>query len=46
VERHLRNFHWKDPADIAHCKEGLLKAGVPYARLKLVETGRKRGTDS
>ncbi len=29
VERHLRNFHWKIPADIAHYREGLLKAGVP-----------------
>jgi adenylate cyclase len=29
VERHLRNFHWKNPADIAHYRDGLLKAGVP-----------------
>jgi adenylate cyclase len=29
VERHLRNFRWKNPADIAHYREGLLKAGVP-----------------
>jgi adenylate cyclase len=46
VERHLRNFHWKDPADIAHYKDGLLKAGVPFARLTLVETGRKRAADT
>ena len=38
VERHLRNFHWKNPADIAHYREGLLKAGVPSTRLTLVET--------
>ena len=29
VERHLRNFRWKTPADIAHYRDGLLKAGVP-----------------
>ena len=29
VERHLKNFHWKQPADIAHFRNGLLKAGVP-----------------
>ena len=28
VERHLRNFRWKIPADIAHYREGLFKAGV------------------
>jgi adenylate cyclase len=38
VERHLRNFRWRTPADIAHYREGLLKAGVPSTRLKLVET--------
>ena len=31
VERHLKNFHWKQPADIAHFRNGLLKAGVPPA---------------
>jgi adenylate cyclase len=46
VERHLRNFNWKEPADIAHYKDGLLKAGVPFARLTLVDTGRKRAADS
>jgi adenylate cyclase len=29
VERHLKNFRWKIPADIAHYREGLSKAGVP-----------------
>ena len=42
VERHLRNFHWKSAADIAHYREGLLKAGVPYGKLKLVEPVPKR----
>jgi adenylate cyclase len=37
VERHLRNFHWKQAADIAHYRDGLLKAGVPFSRLTLVE---------
>ena len=46
VERHLRNFHWKSPDDIAHYKDGLLKAGVPYARLTLVESASKRAADS
>jgi len=31
VDRHLRNFRWKNPADIALYREGLLKAGVPVS---------------
>jgi adenylate cyclase len=42
VERHLRNFHWKTPADIAHYREGLLKAGIPFSKLTLVEPVSKR----
>lgn len=42
VERHLRNFRWKNPADIAHYREGLLKAGIPSTRLTLVQTTPKR----
>jgi adenylate cyclase len=42
VERHLRNFRWKAPADIAHYREGLLKAGVPLSKLTLVEPVSKR----
>ncbi|MCA6110950.1 adenylate/guanylate cyclase domain-containing protein [Bradyrhizobium cenepequi] len=45
VDRHLRNFHWKQPADIEHYREGLLKAGIPLARLTLVET-RKLAAES
>jgi adenylate cyclase len=41
VERHLRNFHWKNPADIAHYREGLLKAGVPSTRLTVVAPARR-----
>src|SRR5882762_6969190 len=42
VERHLRNFRWKTPADIAHYRDGLLKAGIPSTRLTLVQTAPKR----
>jgi adenylate cyclase len=42
VERHLRNFRWKNPDDIAHYREGLLKAGVPFGKLTLIEAGSKR----
>jgi tetratricopeptide (TPR) repeat protein len=42
VERHLRNFRWKRAADIAHYREGLLKAGVPLGELSLVEPASKR----
>ncbi|MDB5513520.1 MAG: adenylate cyclase, partial [Tardiphaga sp.] len=42
VERHLRNFRWKVPADIAHYRDGLLKAGVPLSRLTLVDPVSKR----
>src|ERR1700682_4236226 len=38
VEKHLRNFRWKTPADIAHYREGLLKAGVPLSKLTLVRS--------
>lgn len=41
VERHLRNFRWKLPADTAHYRAGLLKAGVPLRNLSLVESGTK-----
>jgi adenylate cyclase len=42
VERHLRNFRWKTPADTAHYREGLLKAGIPLSKLTLVESTSKR----
>jgi len=42
VERHLRNFRWKNPADIAHYREGLLKAGVPLSELNLAGPVSKR----
>lgn len=42
VERHLRNFRWKNPADIAQYRKGLLKAGVPSGELSLAEPTSKR----
>jgi adenylate cyclase len=41
VERHLRNFRWKASSDIAHYRDGLLKAGVPSTRLTLVESPKR-----
>jgi adenylate cyclase len=46
VEKHLRNFRWKLPADIALYREGLLKAGVPSTRLTLVGPAAKRSANS
>jgi len=43
VERHLRSFHWKRAEDIAHYRDGLVKAGVPYGTIALVG---KRAADS
>ena len=42
VERHLRNFRWKTPADIAHYRDGLLKAGVPLNGSAPTESVTKR----
>jgi adenylate cyclase len=42
VERHLRNFRWKSSADAAHYREGLLKAGVPFGKITLVESAPTR----
>jgi adenylate cyclase len=42
VERHLRNFRWKNPADIAHYRDGLLKAGVTLSKLAAIESASKR----
>ena len=46
VEKHLRNFRWKLAADVAHFREGLLKAGVPPGHLTLVESAPKLAADS
>ncbi|RXH11121.1 adenylate/guanylate cyclase domain-containing protein [Bradyrhizobium guangzhouense] len=46
VDRHLRNFHWKRPEDIAHYRDGLLKAGVPASKLTLVQSDVRRAAES
>lgn len=46
VDRHLRNFHWKRPEDLAHYREGLLNAGVPLGKLTLVQSDVKRAAES
>jgi TolB-like protein/class 3 adenylate cyclase len=46
VERHLSNFHWKKSDDIAHYRDGLVKAGLPSAKLTLVESAPKLAADS
>ena len=46
VDRHLRNFHWKRPEDIAHYRDGLLKAGVPASKLTLVQSDIRRAAES
>ena len=46
VQRHLRNFRWKNAADIAHYRDGLLKAGVPLQTLTLVKPSAKRTANS
>jgi adenylate cyclase len=46
VERHLRNFRWRTPADIAHYRDGLLRAGLPSTKLTLVESGSRRTANS
>ena len=46
VDRHLRNFHWKRPEDVAHYRDGLLKAGVPASKLTLVQSDVRRVAES
>jgi adenylate cyclase len=46
VERHLKNFRWKVPADIAHYRDGLLKAGVPFNKAALAASGSRFAADS
>ncbi|QQN63769.1 tetratricopeptide repeat protein [Bradyrhizobium diazoefficiens] len=46
VDRHLRNFRWKRPEDIAHYREGLLKAGVPASKFTLVQSDVRRAAES
>ena len=40
VERHLGNFHWKNPDDLTHYRDGLLKAGLPFSKAFAESTPR------
>lgn len=46
IERHLRNFHWKRSDDLAHYHDGLVKAGIPSAKLPVIESAPKLAVDS
>jgi adenylate cyclase len=48
IERLLSNIRWKRPEDIAHYRDGLLKAGVPAAKANVVwiETATQRAGES
>ena len=46
VERMMQHLHWKVPGDVAHYRDGLSKAGVPFSRLALVESSPKLAADS
>jgi adenylate cyclase len=46
VERMMRHLHWKAPGDIAHYREGLLKAGIPFGKVALVEPSPRLAADS
>ncbi|WJR79436.1 adenylate/guanylate cyclase domain-containing protein [Bradyrhizobium sp. NP1] len=45
VERHLRHFHWKDPAELTHYRDGLLKAGLSFNKA-FAESAQRRTPDS
>jgi adenylate cyclase len=42
VERHLKNFRWKVPVDIAHYRDGFLKTRVSFNEASLAMSGSKR----
>jgi adenylate cyclase len=46
IERLMSNIRWKLPEDIAHYRDGLLKAGMPAAKLTLIEPAAKRAGES
>jgi TolB-like protein/class 3 adenylate cyclase len=46
VERLMSNIRWKVPDDVAHYRDGLLKAGIPASKLTLVEAVAKRAGES
>jgi len=46
VEQMLRHLHWKAPGDVAHYREGLLKAGIPFGKVALIESSPRLAADS
>jgi adenylate cyclase len=46
VDRMMRHLHWKAADDVAHYREGLLKAGIPFSNVALIESSPKLAADS
>lgn len=46
VDRMMRHLHWKAGDDVAHYREGLLKAGIPFSKVALIESSPKLAADS
>jgi adenylate cyclase len=46
VDRMMRHLHWKAADDVAHYREGLLKAGIPFSKVALIESSPKLAADS
>ncbi|MET0678709.1 MAG: adenylate/guanylate cyclase domain-containing protein [Bradyrhizobium sp.] len=46
VDKYLRNFRWKLAGDIAHYRDGLVKAGVPHGKLTLVHSSPRLAADT
>jgi adenylate cyclase len=42
----MRHLHLKTAGDIAHYREGLLKAGIPFGKVALIESSPKLAADS
>jgi adenylate cyclase len=46
VDRMMRHMHWKLPEDVAHYREGLIKAGIPLGKVEVIESSPKLAADS
>lgn len=46
VDRMMRHLHWKAAEDVAHYREGLLKAGIPFSEVALIESSPRLAADS
>ena len=42
----MRHLHWKATGDVAHYREGLLKAGIPLGKVALIEPSPRLAADS